>query len=253
MKKLLILLVVLCLVLPVSASAPLVVDEADLLSAQEERALTTQLESLQNTLGIDVVVLTVTSLNGTGPMVYADDYFDYNGYGTDGVLLLLDMGGRNWRISTAGSCIAPVDADRIGDYIVPYLSAGEYYTAFSLFANLVKAAMERSEGKGEYIVDSYGNVHFQPKVTHWYDGWWQCLLAGALAGGITVAVMALGMKSVRSKNSASDYVEHDSFELTRREDIFLYQTLSKRAKPKNNSGSHRGSSGRSHGGGGGRF
>lgn len=253
MKKLLILLVILCMVFSVSASAPLVVDNADVLSTQEEQALTTQLESLQNTLGIDVVVLTVTSLNGTSPMVYADDYFDYNGYGMDGALLLLDMGGRNWWISTAGNCIAPVDADRIGDHIVPYLSAGEYYTAFSLFANLVKAAMERPDEKGEYIVDDYGNVHFQPKVTHWYDGWWQCLLAGALIGGITVAVMASGMKSVRSKNSASDYVKRDSFELTRQEDIFLYQTITRRAKPKNNGGSHRGSSGRSHGGGGGRF
>lgn len=253
MKKLLTLFVILCLIIPASASAPLVVDNAELLSTQEEQALTSQLENLRNTLGIDVVVLTVPSLGGTSPKVYADDYFDYNGYGRDGALLLLDMGGRNWWISTAGSCMTPVKVDTIGDYIVPYLSDGEYYTAFSLFAQLVKTAMEHPDNKGEYIVDDYGNVHFQPKVTHWYDGWWQCLLAGALIGGIAVAIMASGMKSVRSKNSASDYVDRGSLELTRQEDIFLYQTISKRAKPKNNGGSHRGSSGRSHGGGGGRF
>lgn len=253
MKKLLTFFVILCLIIPASASTPLVVDNAELLSAQEEQALASQLENLQNTLGIDVVVLTETSLGGTSPMAYADDYFDYNGYGRDGALLLLDMGGRNWWISTAGSCIASVNADTIGDYIVPYLSDGEYYAAFSLFAQLVKTAMEHPDNKGEYIVDDYGNVHFQPKVTHWYDGWWQCLLAGALIGGIAVAVMASGMKSVRFKNSASDYVDRDSLELTRQEDVFLYQTISKRAKPKNNGGSHRGSSGRSHGGGGGRF
>ena len=149
--------------------------------------------------------------------------------------------------------MTPVNVDTIGDYIVPYLSDGEYYTAFSLFAQLVKTAMEHPDGKGEYIVDDYGNVHFQPMVTHWYDGWWQCLLAGALIGGIAVAIMASGMKSVRFKHSASDYVDRGSLELTRQEDIFLYQTISKRAKPKNNGGSHRGSSGRSHGGGGGRF
>ncbi len=253
MKKILTFLVILCLIIPVSANAPLVIDNAELLSTQEKQALTSQLENLRNTLGIDVVVLTVPSLDGTSPMVYADDYFDYNGYGMDGVLLLLDTGGRNWWISTAGNCRAPVNADAIGDCIVPYLSDGEYYTAFSLFAQLVKTAMEHPDDKGEYIVDDYGNVHFQQKVTHWYDGWWQCLLAGALIGGIAVAIMASGMKSVRFKHGASDYVDRSSLELTRQEDIFLYQTISKRAKPKNNGGSHRGSSGRSHGGGGGRF
>jgi len=253
MKKLLILPVILCLIFAVSANAPLVNDNAELMTDQGVQELTALLEDIQQDLGIDVVILTEETLNGVSTMQYADNYFDKNGYGPDGVLLLVDMEERDWWISTCGSCIAHIDAQELGMYFVPYLRNGDYYEAFSLFAKLVRAVMENPGVKGDFVVDSNGDIHLQPKAKHWYDGIWQCLLIGGVIGLIAVGIMAAGMKSVRTKYTAADYVDHNSLNLTRTEDRYLYQTLTRRAKPKNNGGSHRGSSGRSHGGGGGRF
>ena len=77
----------------------------------------------------------------------------------------------------------------------------------------------------------------------------------------TVSFMTKGLKSVRKKESAADYVVPGSMRLTRNEDVFLYSNVSKTAKVQDNSdsssgssygssGSHESSSGNSHSGGG---
>ena len=78
------------------------------------------------------------------------------------------------------------------------------------------------------------------------------LAVGFVIAFIATAVMRSKLKSVRPKSGAADYVKEGSFRLTRSNDFFLYRTVSRVAKPKDN-GSHRSSSGRSHGGGGGKF
>ncbi len=250
MKRIWIFLLILCLVIPASASASLVIDNAGLLTDSQINTLNQQLDNIRSSLGIDVVVLTEKTLNGTSPMNYADDYYDYNGYGSDGVLLLLDMGQRQWWISTCGSCIGSVHADAIGEQFVPYLSDGAYYEGFSLFAKLVQVSMEQP---GEYYVDD--DLQIVPKVTPWHEGLGKGLIVGIVVGGIAVAIMAAGMRNVKPKHSASDYMKAGGVQLTCQEDRYLYQTVTKRARPKSNSsgGSHSSSSGRSHGGGGGRF
>ena len=59
----------------------------------------------------DVIVVTVASLDGKTAESYADDYFDFNGYGLgqdrDGILLLLSMEDRDWAISTHGFALFP--------------------------------------------------------------------------------------------------------------------------------------------------
>ena len=211
--------------------------------------LTQQLEDIQKELAIDVAVLTEASINGASPANYADKYYGSHGYSSNGVLLLLVMDERDWLIIADGSCIVPVNIDEIGDSIVPYFSDGEYYEGFSLYGKLVQAQMEYQHERGDMVVDSYGNVTFAPDIPHWYDGLIPCLIIGIVIGGISVAVMAYKMKSVRSRGSAADYVESGSLQLSIQQDRYLYQTVTRRPKPKDNGGAHRSSSGRSHGGG----
>ena len=88
-------------------AAPRLVDRADLLSELEEEELEARLDEISERQQADVVVVTVNSLDGKSAQDYADDFYDYNGYGigTDksGILLLVSMEARDWHITTTDS------------------------------------------------------------------------------------------------------------------------------------------------------
>ena len=76
-------------------AAPRLVDDAGLLSSEEKDELLDKLDEIRDKEDFDVVIVTKESLDGKSPQDYADDYFDYNGYGVgkdkDGILLVLGM------------------------------------------------------------------------------------------------------------------------------------------------------------------
>ena len=67
------------LFLSAGAEQQYVIDNADLMSSSEEAALDEKAQALRQEYGMDVVILTVDSLDGKRPQEYADDYYDYNG------------------------------------------------------------------------------------------------------------------------------------------------------------------------------
>ena len=240
MKKLWIfVLVCLLVVIPAQASGERLVDEAQLLTEYEQLQLEAALDSASDQYGVDIVIVTTYGLDGKSTMDYADDFFDYGGYGFDGVLLLVDMEGRQWWISTSGSCMKSISNSavaRIGDAFEGDLSAGDYAGAFDTFVS-----------QCEYYLE-YGDEAGEPSAA---SRFFVCLLVGFVIGLIAVLVMKAQLKSVRRKN-ASAYLKEGSLHLTQAYELFLYRNVRRTEKPTNN-GSHSGSSGRSHGGGGGRF
>jgi len=78
-------------------------------------------------------------------------------------------------------------------------------------------------------------VEAESTTEKWYSGLTTCLIVGVVIGGISVGSMAYNMKSVRDKDSASDYVDQDGLELQIQQDRYLYSTVSRRPRPKQNS------------------
>ena len=109
MKRLTALLAVLLIFLIPAANAAepdRVNDMAGLLTDSQEERLRGQIEDIAQEYQFDAVIVTVDSLDGKSAEAYADDYFDYNGYGygtdADGILMLVSMEYRDWAISTCG-------------------------------------------------------------------------------------------------------------------------------------------------------
>lgn len=223
------------------------VDDADLLTVEDESKLLNELNEISERQQFDVVVVTTDSLGGKSPQAYADDFFDYNGYGMgeeyDGALLLVSMEYRDWYISTCGYGITALDdraLDQMADEFLPELSEGDYYEAFSEFALLCDNYVEQAKSGGAGSTAAGGLELFV------------CLLAGFLVAFIPMHSMKKQMKNVTMRAEASDYVKQGSRVITKSRDAFLYHTISRRPRPKENS-THTSSSGRSHGGGGGKF
>ena len=119
------------------------VDDGDLLSEQEEKRLESRLDQISEDYDCDVAVVTEESINGAEPMDYADDYFDYKGYGMgedkSGILFLVTMSERKFWMSTHGDAIdtfTDSGLEYIQDQIKSDLSDGNYYDAFDSFASL---------------------------------------------------------------------------------------------------------------------
>ncbi|MCM1257700.1 MAG: TPM domain-containing protein [Roseburia sp.] len=239
------------------------VDGADLLSASEEAELSDLLNEISERQQVDIVVVTADSLEGESPRDYADDFYDYNDYGfgeeKDGILFLISMEERDWYISTAGYGITAVtDAglDYMSEEFLPYLSDGEYARAFQIFARQCDDYITQAREGTPYDIDNVPDEPFSPLGTLGI-----ALAAGFVTALIVTGVMRHGLHSVRSQSSADDYVKRDSLRLTKDYELFLYRNVTRRERPKQNTSSgrsggsttHVSSSGRSHGGGGGKF
>lgn len=221
--------VICALCMPAAAADFAVVDEAGLLDASEAERLEEVLEAVSQKHDIDVVVLTVPSLEGMTAEDHAVEYYDTH-YGDNGVLMLVSMEDRLWHFVSAGKCKTRIPAGAFEDQFVDLMSQGDYYEAFTVFADICDQRMS------SFIWIVIGIS----------------LAIGAVIGLIVVLVMKSKLKTVRSQSCADQYVGGQSLQLTGQSDLFLYQTVTRRPRPQSNNSS-RGSSGRSYGGGGGRF
>ena len=86
-KKSLILFTVLFIIfnsiIVVKAENKRVIDEAGLLNSSEMNLLSEKIDTIIDKTNLDIVVTTTNNTNGKSSMEYADDFYDYNGYGFD--------------------------------------------------------------------------------------------------------------------------------------------------------------------------
>ena len=246
MKKLTSILLLLGVLLSVCvcahAAEMLVYDGADLLDQGEEQYLQNCLEQVSDEYGAQILVATVSSVDDGDVDGYINQFYDSMdfGYGQnrDGVLLLVCMNPRQYRILSNGfaaDAITMEAIDFIGEAIVSDLSDGNYADAFDEFAD-----------QCDYYLDGHTNgfpFNFQKNLLI-------ALIVGLAVGLIVVFIMKGQLKSVRRQNQADVYVKPGSMQLSVHRDIFLYRHVTRRKKPSSSSsGSRSGGGSRNVGGG----
>lgn len=215
-----------------------VFDEADLLNDSEELDLEEKLADLSSKYGAQIVVCTIESMDGGDideflGFLYDEMEFGY-GKNHDGVLLLVCMDPREYRILSngfAGEAIDSGDIDSIGDVIVSDLSDGDYAAAFDAFAD-----------QCGYYLDGYINgfpFNFGKNLLI-------CLVIGIVAGVVVAFVLKGQLKTVRKQNEANVYVKPGSMQVTVHNDFFLYRDVTctrKQSSSSSGSGSSRSTGG----------
>lgn len=259
MKKRIISLVLtfmMCMLLCVNAFAetwPRIVDSADILTNQEEAEIVSVLDSISQQYQMDVTIITIPTLQGADVVEAADYYYEYCDYGFgaghDGMLLLISMEERDWYISTEGRAINAIDdfaLDYIKNAMVPSLSSGNYRDGFLAYAKSSGEMFDRLNNP-----DLYKPAF--PLMTRLVTG----LVIGFIIALIVTSVMKGKLKSVYAEHKADNYIRNNSMHVTRSRELFLYSHVNRVAKSSDNNGSrggtHTSSSGRTHGGGGGKF
>lgn len=257
MKKLTSILLALCLMAALSfqvlAATPRLTDNAGLLTSGEEATLEQKLNEISNRQGLDIVVVTVASTDGAEPMDFADNWFDYNDYRADGILLLVSMESSDWHISTTGYGITAVtDAGLkyMSGKFVPLLSDGNYAEAFDTFADLCDSFITQAK-----TGDPYDSHNLPKEPFNFVMSLLICLAIGFIVALIYTGKLKSELITVRKQVKADSYVTPGSLQLTGSRDLFLYTQVTKTERPQSGSGSstHTSSSGTTHGGGGGKF
>lgn len=161
-------------IMPVTASdevnLPKVVDNAELLTEEEEAELTGLINTIVTEYETDVVLVTENQRQETDIQAEADMLFDSNGYGIgeekDGVLFLVDMGAGEWSISTHGNTInllTDYDINSLGETAARgYFSNGKFGAGFKNYLESLATKIEsrkdylaQSQSEGEESTDAY--------------------------------------------------------------------------------------------------
>lgn len=266
-----------------------IVDMANILNSEQTSQLEQKITQVINNCQMDVVILTTCLNNGKSMVDFADDYYDENDYGIDlrksGLILVLSLQDNEWYISTSGAAIDTFSdwgIEYLGKVMKPSLVDRNFYQAFEDFVSYtekfnVQAVTDKPYdryNKGdlpnldvdeEVVFDNQDNS--EPKTKMDSNKRILISLGAGLIIGFIISFIRMGkLNTKKSVKNANEYVKENSFKLTKSNDLYLYQTVTKRARPKyedNNhstssyhkttSSTHRSSSGRTHGGGGGKF
>ncbi|MBQ3373540.1 MAG: TPM domain-containing protein [Oscillospiraceae bacterium] len=242
---------------------PLIIDNAGVLSSSEISALTEKAQEISRTYACDTAVVFVRGLSGySSIMAYTDDFFDYNGYGyngtRDGVMLLVDVKGREYWISTLGFGIdAFTDAGQLylKDQFVSYLSRGDWSGAADAFLSGCDRFLHQARNGNPYDIGNMPRKNFNLALLLGDVG------LGVLLGGLPLHKSKKEMKNVKEQRDAEEYIYGKAPVLTQRDDRLLGRHVTRIPIPRDTGGSsggggstiHVGSSGNTHGGSGGHF
>ena len=272
------LALILCMLLCVSAFADrlyIIRDGAGLLTQEQSDELDELSWQLCDEMDFQVVIVTVNSTGGQDIIEFADNMYDSSGYLPDGALLMLDMYNREWYVSTAGrgiEALSDYNIDLLMEDVLYYLAEGNYYEGFKSFILQCRDYVSDFDN-GVYVPeeDDYYEYEYDWEDDYTYKkegvspGW----IPGSLGIGLLISFLTTGkmkseMNSVRHQTNANVYEKKGSLNLTEKQDTFLYHTVSRVPRPKDDDrsshgggnfggGVHMSGGGVSHGGHGGHF
>lgn len=232
-------------------------DEYGYVTAEGASILENRLADFSDEYRLDIIAIYVDSLDGKNAWEYADDWYDshYRGYGNteDGILLLVCPPESRYYICTGGRAInifGDRQFDTVESAILTHLQNSDWYSAVYAFCTSVGSVMQggtdTSEPETDYL--KYALI---------------ALGIGFSISLIILLIMKSNMNNVKKRTVADDYTVKNSFNITFADEQFLYRDLKKVKRPEpedgggrggnRGGGSHRSSSGHSHGGRGGRF
>jgi len=242
-------------------------DYLNYITASEKLELQNIIESVVKNHNLEVVIVITNDTKGKSSMNFADDFYDNNGYGVgsdySGILMLINMDKRETWISTTGKAIDIFTDSRILDMnnnVTEELSKKEYYKACKNFIADVVNYSNMGIPEGQQRVDSSTDIIYT-ETTYLQKVFKLIKFFPIYIGALIISIIATIVASLSSKGKVtinSRTYEGGSFVLSYTKDDFIREatTMVKIQTLSNNgakSSTHTGSSGRSHGGGGGKF
>lgn len=234
-----------------------VFDDGSLFTDDEITRLNEEANNLSYNYDMDIIIVTTDDAKGKTAREYADDYFDYNGFGRgdnrDGILFLIDMDNREAYISTSGMGIKYLTdyrIERIIELVLYELKDEYYYGAAGAFLTSVGEYLESGIPSNQYEEKAKNSLTFFEIIISF-------LVAAIGSAGFYFGITKkYNMKNI---NKPLNFRNNSIVNMAKSEEKLIDTFVTRRNIPKSNnsdsgkSSTHTSSSGRTHGGGGGKF
>lgn len=244
------------------ASAPRVVDDSGVLTADQIAALTEKAAQLSEKYGVDVVIHTAPSDYNFGADYYTDAFYNVKGYGFgdgyDGIVLTLFTDGEN------GACVLPYGSgsknmsernlSKLTSNVEALALSGSWYGAAERWLNSVDSVYKT------------GRVPWTP-IGVAIRGFFSAIVSG-ISAAVSSGKAKRSMVTVQHAYSANDYLKRDSLRFDAGGDTLINTSVSRVYSPmvtesgktssssgghSSHSSSYHGHSGTSHSGSGRKF
>ena len=127
---------------------PYVVDKSEYISESDKKLLSKRACIISMKYDFDIVMAVIEDYDTENIQIYVDDFYDYNGYSKDGLILVISMKTGEYCLSTSGKAIdgiSDTDIDYMFEVIEPYLQSGDLYEAFDNYITQVEEIMEYND------------------------------------------------------------------------------------------------------------
>ena len=223
-----------------------VFDNSRTLSKNEVQSLNTKIKTVEQKHGVKIGVEFLKTIGNASMASAAQELLrsHYGGGQNGGIIFLVVMDSRSWYVATDSKLNNFVNANDVGNYLLPSLRDGDYFGACNSYIDAVDKSLTYYEQNGAVYDSSAG---FNPMAA----------MAAALLAilfGMSVRSWLIGsMSNVHHETKATDYLKRETVKFSKKKDTYLFTNVERRPKPSGGGMSSRGGSGGggSSGGGGG--
>ncbi len=197
-------------------------DFADLLTDGEEEALYKYVKHFIDKTKIDYVVVTISKNNKGSSKDYTRDFYNYNNFGNDGIILLIDRDYKGIYMTTNGRAIELFPDSRMEPILKnTFLLTKEkkFFEACKSFTTSISEFVKIgvvSDDEEVVKVAQDGTVKVS-KSLHLLD-----VFVFALVGtAVIIGILILSSRTVKKATSANDFLNKDTMKIIDISEMFL--------------------------------
>ena len=197
-------------------------DFADLLTPGEEEALYKHVKHFIDKTKIDYVIVTISKNNKGSSMAYTKDFYNYNDFGNDGIILLIDREYKGIYMTTNGRAIELFPDSRMEPILKNTFNLTKekkYFEACKSFTTSISEFVKIgivTDDEEVVKVSKDGTVKVS-KSLH-LVGVSVFALVGTL---IIVGILVLSSRMVKKATTANDYLNKDTMKIIDISEMFL--------------------------------
>lgn len=190
---------------PAVSSEEKLYDFASLITDSEKNKIVNKIEQFKKTTGMESIVVITDNLNGFSLSNYAYNFYDYNDFANDGVILVVYIDQVEPRIfmGNLGNAVTTYTDQRIKQilsYIYNDIKVGNYYSAISDYEKIINGFYVHDNNKdGEYKINKDGKFYLSIP--------WAELIVLSLSLTFIIMFFLLKLMKKKEKKLDSDFLK----------------------------------------------